>query len=157
MKEKLQFSDFVQALVDADTKIKEAAGLDAVIASLTKQKQHMVDDLRKVSEDVAAAKAGAEKYRENLNKESASMKAAVDAEFLRYRKAKDDETKAAEARTANALAEAHVTLARAQSDAAAATTAATQAKAELEAIQTDLAEARAMAQKLSKFAGVGKA
>ena len=157
MKAKIEFGQFVDSLVEAKGMIDRAAVLEHDLESMANRKQGLIDELRKVAEDVAAATAGAHKRKEILAAECEATKIALEQSLAAFRKATHDETQTLKARTDQALREAQQAVAMAQSDAQTARADAATAQRELVAITADLASARADAAKLARYAGVGKA
>ena len=157
MRRKIEFEEFIDALVEANNKIKAASTLDDQVqrqeqraTALTAQ----IEILNKESDNLSHA---IKDHKKAIDEHIARERANADTDVAAYRASKESEKQAIAETVAAAKRDADASIAGFQTQESAAKQAAAVAKSELAAINEALDKSRNELAKAAKYANMARA
>ena len=157
MRRKIEFEEFIEALVEANTKLKAASVLDETVqrqeqraAALTAQ----IEILNKESDNLSHA---IKDHKRSIDEHTAREKANADQAIAAYRSSQETEKQQIDKSVAAAKSASEGAIASYQAQESAAKQAASVAQAELKAINEALDKSRNELAKAAKFMPMARA
>lgn len=157
MKGKIEFGEFVEALVKAQATVNKAAGLEDELAAMEKRNVGYAADVAAVKRELDSLSEILLQQKAVIAKDLAETKAANDEAMRHYQSMIDLEKESLRSSVLKVRSEADASIREAQKAKDEAQSATKAAKDELMVLLTDLDAARAAATKLANFAAAGKA